>query len=126
MQERQAIAPTEDFDPAALAHQIVKIASDRKATDVLMMDIRPLTTFADYFVIMTGTSTVQVRALAEKIRERVQADGIRAFHSEGTADDGWLLIDYGSVVVHIFRPEQRAYYGLEQLWSGATTVVRIQ
>jgi ribosome-associated protein len=126
MQQRQPDPQLEEYEPAALAHEIVEVASDRKATDVVMLDIRKLTTFADYFVIMTGTSTVQVRALSENIRERLQDEGVRANHAEGSPDDGWLLIDYGSVVVHIFRPEQRAYYELEQLWSDATTVVRVQ
>lgn len=126
MQERQAVPQVVEYDAAAVAHRIVEIASDRKATDVLLLDIRRLTTFADYFVIMSGTSTVQIRALSENIRERLEEEGVNALHTEGSADDGWVLIDYGAIVVHIFRPEQRSYYGLEQLWSAATTVVRIQ
>lgn len=105
---------------------MVDVASDKKATDVVMLDIRRLTTFADYFVIMTGTSTVQVRTLAENIEATLKEEGIRALHTEGNADDGWVLIDYGQVVVHIFRPEQRAFYGLEALWNEAITVVRMQ
>lgn len=126
MQELKTSEPLEEYDPASLAHEIVEIASDRKASDIVMLDIRKLTTFTDYFVIMSGTSGVQVRALSENIRRRLQERGIRAQQSEGSADDGWVLMDYGGVVVHIFRPEQREFYALEQLWSEATTVVRVQ
>lgn len=126
MQELRPATTYADFDPATLAHNIVEIASDKKASDVLLLDLRPLTTFTDYFVIMNGTSSVQLRALSENVQERLEDEGIRSLHAEGSPEDGWILIDYGPVVVHIFRPEQRAYYGLEQLWSGATTVVRIQ
>lgn len=126
MQEPQQVPSFGEYDPAGLAHQIVDVASDRKATDVVLLDIRALTTFADYFVIMSGTSTVQIRALGENIQEALREDHIRPLHVEGSAEDGWVLVDYGQVVVHIFSPDQRAYYGLEQLWIGATTVVRIQ
>jgi ribosome-associated protein len=126
MQEPQTVDRVEAHEPANLAHEIVDIASDRKASDIVMLDIRRLTTFADYFVIMSGTSTVQIRALSENIRMRLQEAGIRPLNAEGTPDDGWLLLDFGAVVVHIFRPEQRAYYELEQLWRDAVTVVRVQ
>ena len=104
MQELQTVPNLLEQDPAALAHEIVDIASDRKATDVLMLDIGKLTTFADYFVIMTGTSIVQVRTLSENIQERLKNQGVRPLNAEGNAEDGWVLVDYGSVVVHIFRP----------------------
>ncbi len=126
MQELRASPPYAETDPADLAHQIVDIATDRKAADIVMLDIRKLITFSDYFVIMSASGPLQMRALSENVRERLKERGIRPDHVEGGADDGWILVDYGSVIVHIFRPEQRAYYGLEQLWSDATTVVRIQ
>ena len=126
MQQLQTTEPVEEYEPASLAHEIVDIASDRKAADIVMLDIRKQTTFADYFVIMSGNSGVQVRALSDNIRRRLLEKGVRPLRSEGSAEDGWVLMDYGSVVVHIFRPEQRAYYGLEQLWADAITVVRVQ
>ena len=124
----QQIQPTVsgDYDPTVLAHRIADIASDRKATDVHLLDIHQLTTFADYFVIMSGTSTVQIRALVRNIDETLDDEGVHPINIEGSADDGWMLIDYGAIVVHIFSPDQREYYGLERLWNGATTVVRIQ
>lgn len=126
MQELQTDESLEEYEPASVAHDIVDIASDRKAADIVMLDIRKLTTFTDYFVIMSGNSSVQVRALSDNIRRRLLEKGIRPLRSEGSAEDGWVLMDYGPVVIHIFRPEQRAYYGLEQLWSDAITVVRVQ
>jgi ribosome-associated protein len=115
-----------DYDPTGIAHRIVDVASDRKATDVHLMDIHGLTTFADYFVIMSGTSTVQIRALVRNIEEALDREGLHPINIEGNADDGWMLLDYGAIVVHVFSPDQREYYGLERLWREATTVVRIQ
>ena len=126
MQELRADQTYAELDPAELAHQIVDIAADRKAADIVMLDIRRLITFADYFVIMSASGRLQMKALSDNIQTRVRELGFRADHVEGNPDDGWLLLDYGSVIVHVFRPEQREYYGLEQLWSDATTVIRIQ
>jgi ribosome-associated protein len=126
MQELRVVPTLAEADPAELAHQIVEIAVDKKAVDIVMLDIRRLITFADYFVIMSASGPLQMRALSENIQERMKEDGIRADHVEGGADDGWILLDYSAVIVHVFRPEQRAYYALEELWSDATTVIRIQ
>ncbi len=126
MQERQPVVEPAEFDPSAVAHRVVDVATDKKAVDLHLLDIRPLTTLADFFVIMTGTSRVHIRALSENIREALAQDGVRALQIEGSADDGWVLMDLGSVVVHIFSADRRAFYGLEQLWSAGTTVVRIQ
>ncbi len=119
-------APPRDLDPSALAHRIAEVASDRKASDVHILDIHNITTFTDYFVIITGTSTVQIRALAGNIEDLLAVEGIQPLHQEGSAEDGWVLLDYAHVVVHIFSPTQREFYGLERLWSEGTTIVRIQ
>jgi ribosome-associated protein len=126
MQERQAAIDFDASSPADLAHTIVDIADDRKAVDIALLDIQDLTTFADYFVIMTGTSTVQLRALSDNVERRLREANVRTLHMEGSAEDGWILMDYGSVVVHIFSPAQRDFYGLEDLWAGAKVLVRIQ
>jgi ribosome-associated protein len=82
---------------------------------------------ADYFVICSGTSERQVRAIVDKILEKVKKDaGITPLNVEGTPSSGWVLVDYGSVIVHIFAPSLREYYSLEKLWSEATMVVRVQ
>src|SRR5579872_3850457 len=123
MQELREAPSYTEIDPVDLAHRIVDIATDRKAANIVMLDIRKLITFADYFVIMSGSGPLQLRALTDHIQERLKEAGVRPDHVEGSADDGWVLMDYGAVIVHIFRPEQREFYGLEQLWSDATTVV---
>jgi len=80
---------------------------------------------ADYFVIASGRSNRQVQALSRAIVEELRDDGVRPLGVEGQASARWVLIDYGSVIVHLFTPEERDYYGLERLWSGATQVVRV-
>lgn len=125
MQERQFTPTLTEYAAADVAHRIVDLAVEKKAGDVLLLDIHRLTTFADFFVLMNGTSARQIRALANNIEEALEEDGVQLLHREGDAEDGWVLLDYGQVVVHVFSPEQRAYYGLEELWRGANTVVRI-
>ena len=93
--------------------------------DVLLLDIRGLSSIADYFVICSGASERQLHALAEEVRAQTQASGAKSMRSEGSPASGWLLLDYGSVVVHIFSPPTRQYYNLEQLWKDAKTVVRL-
>lgn len=81
---------------------------------------------ADYFVLCNAESTPQFRAILEEVETRVKAAGGRRLHVEGEASSGWVLLDYGAVVVHIFDPELRAFYKLEELWKKARLVVRIQ
>ena len=109
-----------------LAHRIVDIASDRKAEDIVLLDIRPVAFFANYFVIMTGTTDRHITSLTTAISETLEEEGIRPLQVEGTPAAGWVLMDYGDVVVHIFSPAQRSYYNLEKLWSEAPIVVRMQ
>ena len=81
---------------------------------------------ADFFVLCSAESTPQFRAIADEIEQQAKAAGGRRLHTEGDAQSGWLLIDYNYVVVHIFDPDLRAYYNLEELWKDARLVVRIQ
>jgi ribosome-associated protein len=114
------------LEPTELAKKIVDIAADKKAEDVVLLDIRRLTTIADYFVICSGTSERQVAAITQAVLEELDKENVTPLHSEGVGESGWVLLDYGSVIVHIFVPEVRDYYRLERLWSQALTVVRIQ
>jgi len=93
--------------------------------DVLLLDIRPISPIADYFVLCTGTSERQLQAIYQDIRDKMGEMGARALHAEGLSGSGWILMDYGSVIVHIFLPQVRRYYNLEQLWRNARTVVRM-
>lgn len=94
---------------------------------MLLLDIRDVASFADYFVIATAGSNRQIDAILETIDQDLRkAQKIRPTGREGDSDAGWVLLDYGDVVVHIFGPEERAYYDLESLWATAVPVVRIQ
>ena len=112
-------------DAAELAHRIVEIASDKKGNDIVMLRTAELTTMADFFVICSGRSDRQVQALAGAIVDELRDDGIRPMGIEGKASSRWVLLDFGTVIVHVFAPEEREYYGLERLWSKAAQVVRV-
>jgi ribosome-associated protein len=104
----------------------VDAVSDKQAEDVLLLDIRNVASFADYFVIASGTANRQIQAIIEAVEQAVKAEGVTLLGREGKADSGWVLMDYGDVIVHIFAPEEREFYDLEWLWHTATPVVRIQ
>ena len=112
-------------DAAELAHRIVEIASDKKGNDIVMLRTAELTTMADFFVICSGRSDRQVTALSGAIIDELRRDGIRPRGVEGRQSSRWVLLDYGTVIVHVFAPEEREYYGLERLWGKATQVVRV-
>lgn len=114
------------LEPNELARKVVDIAEDRKAEDIVMLDIRKVSIIADYFVICTGTSDRHVRAIAKEIDEKVGEAGIQPTSIEGTAQATWVLMDYGAVLVHIFDKTTRDYYRLEQLWSAAQPVLVVQ
>lgn len=92
----------------------------------MLLDARKVCTFADYFVICSGEADRQIRAIFEEIEHALKKEGIMPHHHEGTVDSGWLLIDYGDVIVHIFSTEERDYYRLDKLWDEAAAVLRIQ
>lgn len=123
--ERVATDQAADLDPAVLGHRIVDVASDKKASDIVLLRIAELTTMADYFVVCTGRSERQVQALAGAIVDQLRAEGVRPLGVEGQATGRWVLLDYGAVIVHVFAPDEREYYGLERLWSNAQQVVRV-
>jgi len=114
-----------EVDPGELAHRIVDVASDKKAVDIVMLRTAEVTTLADYFVIASGRSDRQVQALSKAIVDALRDEGIKPLGIEGKGGARWVLVDYGSVIVHLFAPEEREYYGLERLWSKAAQVVRV-
>jgi ribosome-associated protein len=91
-----------------------------------LLDVRGLCSFADYFVICTGDSQRQVRSILEDIELSLKKGGVLPHHREGEMDSGWLLLDYGDVVVHIFSAGERDYYNLDELWHEAKTILSIQ
>lgn len=97
---------------------IVRAAAlDKKAEDITELDVAGRTILADKFFIMTGRSKIQTRSIADNVAERVKEAGMNVARIEGYADGNWILLDLGAVVVHVFTPEQRAFYNLERLWS---------
>jgi ribosome-associated protein len=110
-----------------LAHLLVDTILDKKGADIVLLDIRDEALFTDYFLICNGDNDRQLRALADSIAEdaKKKAD-LLAWGKEGEAESGWLLIDFGDVVVHLFSPEKREYYRLEELWNDAHVVFRLQ
>jgi ribosome-associated protein len=99
--------------------------ANKKAANVLMLDMKEVTLLADYYILCDGSSTRQMNAIAEELLEELKKSGSQRATVEGTPESGWMLIDFGSVVVHIFSPEKRAYYRLEELWQEAPTVIRM-
>jgi len=109
-----------------MARKAVEAASDKQAADVVLLDVQGLCSFADYFVICSGESGRQIKTIYEEVGHTLKKEGILPLHHEGTIDSGWLLLDFGGVIVHIFATFEREYYLLDELWDRATPVVRIQ
>lgn len=104
----------------------MEAASNKLAVDILLLDTRGVCSFADYFVICSGDSSRQIQAILDEVAHALKREGILPHHSEGTVESGWLLLDFGDVIVHIFATAEREYYQLDNLWSKAVPVLRIQ
>ena len=113
-------------DAIGVARHVVDIAVDRGAQDVLLLDVRGICSYADAFVLLSAETKRQVKAIEEEIGKSLRAGGHPVSHTEGEADAGWVLMDFGDMIVHIFGPEERAFYGLEEMWRRAVPLVRIQ
>jgi len=109
-----------------LARLIVDAVADKQGEDIVLLDIRPISLIADYFIISSANTDRQIKAIADEVAARVKTGGILPLHIEGDAESGWVLLDYGGVIVHLFDPETRAYYSLEELWKQAPVVLRMQ
>lgn len=110
------------MEPFELAKTIAAALDSKKAQDIKVLKVHDLTVLADYFVIASGSSTTQVGALYDEVEFRLGEAGIQPLRTEGAASRSWILLDYGSVVVHIFYPEAREFYALERLWADAEEV----
>jgi ribosome-associated protein len=115
---------TDSSEDSSLSNGLVaaRIADDFRANDVLLLDMRPITPITDFFVIVTVTSTRQMKALAAEVDTVMKNRGNEKLGAEGEGDTMWMLRDYGDVVLHVFNQEGRELYGLENLWSDATRV----
>ena len=123
---RKRPADRAEQPPLDLARRIVELAEDKKAADIVLLDLTGLTTLADYFVICSAGSERQLDAIGDGIVEGLRAEGTRPIGREGLAASHWVLLDYGSVIVHVFTPPERDFYQLERHWSEAKTVLRVQ
>ena len=112
------------IDPEeSLVRLCAEAALDKKALDPVVLDMRGISSFTDFFLIVSGTSEPQLKAIASSIRERVrEAVGIRPIAEDGFPVSRWVIIDYGSVIIHVFHAEMRAIYGLEHLWGDAPRI----
>ena len=111
--------PLESKDKAFVA---ARAALDKKAKNVIILDLQGITTIADYFVICSGESTPQVKAIEEYVEEKLNAEGVGLLRVEGLRYCHWILMDYGDVIIHIFEEEMRAFYELEKLWIDAKRI----
>ena len=114
------------LESTELAHTIVDLLSDRKGVDTLLLDVRTVSLLADYFIITTGEVDRHIQALAEDTSRELKKAQVFPMHVEGDAASGWVLVDFGEVVVHIFSPRTRDFYRLEEFWKDARVVVRMQ
>ena len=113
------------LEPSEVAQLIVEVASEKLAADIVMLDLRGLASFTDYFVVMSADSSRLIQALEEDITAALKGSKLSIHRREGTASSGWVLMDCSDVIVHIFGPDERDFFGLERLWARAPQVVRI-
>ena len=119
-QKKQIVSPELSRKCAILAAQA---ADEKKATDIMVQEVRELIGVTDYFVIVTAANNRQVAAIIDEIEEKVRVEGgFKPLHREGTNEGIWALLDYGFMVVHVFQPEARDFYRLEQLWNDAPVI----
>ena len=99
-----------------------RAALDKRATDLVVLDVQGLSSVTDYFLVCSGKSTTHMETITDAIRQELKSDGVRPLHAEGVAESGWILLDYGDVLMHVFLEDTRAYYALERLWGDAPSI----
>jgi len=103
--------------------RIVELIFSKKGYNVKILDLRKLTTITDYFIICTGDSDTQVKAIADEVDKQMREEGVRSWHTEGYRSLNWVLIDFVDIVVHVFKKESREFYNLEKLWGDAPVII---
>ena len=109
-----------------MARRAAEVAAEKQAQDIVVLDVRGIVGFTDFFVISNGSTGRQVNAIRDEVVSQLKKEKVLPLQYEGSTASGWLLVDYGDVIVHIFAHEQREYYQLDKLWTDAETVLRIQ
>lgn len=110
------------LSPEKVAALVAEAAEEKKARDVVILDIADISIICDYFVICSGLSSTQVKAIADNVEEKLEQQGIKKLRIEGLKDGHWVLLDFGYVVVHVFQEDDRHFYNLEHLWGDAKVV----
>ena len=110
---------TTQIEMPPVLERATELASDRKGVDMLVMDLRGISNATDFFFLVSGTSDMHARAIAENVIEELKKEGVRPSHVEGLRSGRWVLIDYIDFVVHVFHPAARDFYQLERLWGDA-------
>lgn len=105
-----------------IAYYISSAAANKKANDIKILNVSDISPIADYFVICSGNSTIQVKAIADEIEDKMEEKGYTLKHKEGYHGARWILLDYGNVIAHVFHKEDREFYGIERLWADAEAV----
>ena len=113
-------------DPVEIARTVAEVASDRLASDITVLDISKLSTIADVFVVCTADNVRQLNALSAEVTTQLRERDVTPRRVEGVAEAGWILMDYGDVIVHLFTTDQRDFYRLDDLWAEAPTLLKIQ
>lgn len=111
------------MDPKELALLAAKTLDDKKALDILVLNVGEMTVITDYMIICSGRAATQVKALTEAVEDKLSEMGIEPRRKDGTGEGRWAVLDYGSVMIHIFHEQERAYYQLERLWSDGTNAL---
>jgi ribosome-associated protein len=119
-QSHQVLSPAAELESKSLALYLADLLDDRQAHDIVMLHVGPLVGYTEWFVVASGKSDRQVKALASYVERSGRGDGVRPLGTEGTERGHWALVDYGDVIVHVFRDEERYFYDLESLWAEAT------
>lgn len=109
-----------------LAHSIVDTLEEKKGENILLLDLQEICTFTDYFVICTGISERTLRALSQDVQKKIKSRHERLANVEGDPEHGWILLDYGGVILHLFSPKLRTYYRLEELWRDGQVLLHVQ
>ena len=113
------------MDALEFARTLVEVLEDKKAEEILLLNLKDVAPFTDYFVICNGTSNRMIKALMDSAREEIRKEYKVKTKVEGEAEGGWLLADYGDVILHVFSPEQREFYNLEELWGEGQVMVHL-
>lgn len=101
---------------------VKKIAEDKKAQNILLLDVKKISYLTNFFVILSGTSSIHISAISTAIQEKLKEKNVKLHHIEGTGESGWILLDYGDMMIHIFGEAERKFYNLERLWGDAKVI----